>query len=107
MRKKVVDSRLPGRYGKMTAEELDAEVARFDREIPESEMKPLSAADRAVLRRAKKKGGRPRVGEGANRVLITVERGLLRRADSYARRKGMSRSELIARGLKSILGSAA
>jgi hypothetical protein len=108
MKRIIVDPLLPGRYGKMTAEELDAEVARYDAPfVALKESKPLSAADRAVLRRARKKGGRPRVGEGANRVLITVERGLLRRADSYAKRKGMSRSELIARGLKSILGSAA
>ncbi len=107
MRKKAVDSRLPGRYGNMSDEELDAEVARFDREIPLSEMKPLTSAMRAVLRRAKRKGGRPRIGEGADRVLITVERGLLRRADSYAKRKGISRSQLIARGLQSVLGSAA
>lgn len=107
MKRKVVDVRLPGRYGKMTAEELDAEVARFDREIPQSQMKPLTRAQREVLKRARRKGGRPRIGQGARGVLITAERGLLNRADLYARTKGLSRSKLIARGLKSILGSVA
>jgi hypothetical protein len=103
--RRIVNSRLPGRYGEMTAEELDAEVARFDQEIPENQMKPLTPGMKADLRRAKR--GRPRIGRGARRVLITVERGLLSRADSYAKNNGMSRSELIAHGLKSVLGSTA
>lgn len=107
MTRKIVNPRLAGKYGKMTAEELDAEVARFDREIHERELKPLTRAMKAALRRARNKGGRPPVGEGAQRVLITVERGLLRKADSYAKSRGMNRSELIAQGLRSILDSAA
>ena len=103
MKKKVIlDRRLPGRYGKMTAEELDAEVARFDHEITEAPMKPLTPRMKKALRRSKR--GRPKIGRGARRVLITVERDLLSRADSYAKSNGMSRSELIARGLKSVLG---
>jgi len=108
MKGKIVDPRLPGRYGRMTSEELDAEVAPYDEPFAAlRESKPLSPADRALLRRAKRKGGRPKVGQGAKRVLITVERGLLKKADAYAKGKGMTRSELIARGLRSVIGSAA
>ena len=108
MKRKIIYSRLPGRYGKMTAEDLDAEVARYDEPfVALTECKPLSAKGRKILQRAKRKGGRGRIGEGAQRVLITIERGLLRKADSYARNQGISRSELMAKGLMSILGSAA
>lgn len=108
MKGQPVNPRLPGRYGKMTAEELDAEVAKYDEPfVAIRESKPLAQKDRRQLRRAKSKGGRPRVGQGAKRVLITVERGLLRNADSYAKQRGISRSELIAKALRSILGSAA
>src|SRR5689334_4541632 len=107
MRGRVVDPRLPGRYGKMTAEEFDAEVARYDEPfVAFRESKPLNKTDRALLRRADRKVGRPRIGRGARRVLITVERGLLKEADAYAKSNGLSRSELIARALRSVLGSA-
>lgn len=103
MKKKVVDARLPGRYGKMTAEELDAEVAKYDAPfVAIRESQPLTGADRTELRRAKLRGRRAKPAEAARRVLIRVEPGLLRRADSYARRKGLSRSALVAKGLESL-----
>ena len=40
------------------------------------------------------------IGQGAKRVLITVERGLLADADKAARSRKVSRSELIALGLR-------
>jgi hypothetical protein len=95
------------RFMEMTDEQRDAEVEQFDKEIPGLPGKALTKSERALLRRAKRKGGRPRVGQGARRVLITVEQGLLKKADTYAKNKGMTRSELIARGLRSVIGSAA
>ena len=106
--RRVVHHRLPGRYGETTAEELDAEVARYDEPfVAFRESKPLNKSDRDLLRRAGRKVGRPKIGRVARRVLITVERGLLKKADAYAKTQGLSRSELIARGLRSVLGSAA
>jgi hypothetical protein len=103
MKKKVVDARLPGRFGKMTAEELDAEVAQYDEPfVAIRQSKPLTAADRTAHRRARRKASDAKNGAAALRVLITVEKSLLRRADSYARSKGISRSELIAKGLQSL-----
>ena len=62
--------------------------------------------DRA-LRAAKRRGrkGRPRIGKGAERIQITLERGLLAEADTFAKRAKMSRSELIAQGLRMALAS--
>jgi hypothetical protein len=86
------------RFMRMTDAERDAEVARFDTESVGTPGKPLNAAQKAQHRRAKR--GRPRRGAGAKRVLVTIERGLLGRADDVARRRGISRSELIAEGLE-------
>ena len=44
-----------------------------------------------------KKMGRPVAGAGAKVVAMSVERGLLKRADAYARQRGWKRSELFAR----------
>ena len=60
------------------------------------------AIHRAFLRKAQ---GRSRIGKGAARVQATVESGLLKRADAYARRHGMTRSQLIARGIEQVLAS--
>ena len=80
--------------------------ASYNREIPFSETRPLNAAERAQWARIKRKAGRPRTGEGAEPVNVTVERGLLRRADAYAKANGMTRSQLVAQGLAAVLGPA-
>jgi len=86
--------------------EKDAEVAQFDREIPLSETRPLNAAERKLWRRVKRRLGRPKVGQGAKMVAVSIERGLLQRADRYAKRHAMKRAELIAAGLKLVLARA-
>src|SRR3954471_20501461 len=103
MKDKPINPLLPPPYNKMTAEQLDAEVARFDRDAPQG--KPLTAAQRAQHRRAKRKVGRPLIGKGAERITITMERDLLRKADKFARQTKMSRSELIAKGLRVVIHS--
>jgi hypothetical protein len=80
--------------------EKDAEVAPFEREIPFSETRPLSAAQRKIWRKYKRRIGRPMIGQGAKTVAVTIERGLLQRADAYAKRHDLKRAELIARGLE-------
>lgn len=102
MKKKVVDPLLPERYGKMDAAELDAEVAMFDREFVIDQTRPMTAAERARELRARRRG-RPPVGQGAQRVLVTIERDLLRESDERAKKLGLSRSALIARGLRAVL----
>lgn len=56
MSKRVVDPLLPGRYGRMSAGGLDRTVEIFDREFIADTARPLSAADRARLKRARAKG---------------------------------------------------
>jgi hypothetical protein len=85
----------------MNAKELARATAEYDREWTGKGLpgKPLTAADRAKHRRAGL-GGRPRVGEGAQVVPISIERGLLRRADAFAKRHKLKRSQLFAEGLR-------
>jgi hypothetical protein len=91
----------PKPYWEMTTAELREATKEFDREMVPG--RPLTPEMKAKLRRARSKPGRPKIGKGAARVLITVERGLLGRADSFAKRHNLSRSQLIARGLEVVL----
>jgi hypothetical protein len=51
--------------------------------------------------------GRSRVGQGAKVVSLTLEKGLLEGADAFARRHGLSGSELVAESLRDKMGRAA
>lgn len=89
-------------YAKMSYAELVRATREFDTEREPRFLKPPAAEKRrhdALVRKIKRRRGRPRVGAGAERLQITVERSLLSRADRFARAQGLSRSELIAHGL--------
>ncbi len=90
-------------YGDMNLKELSEATKEFDEEFVIDRSRPLSKRERAVWNRAKGKGGRPRVGAGAEAVSVTIERTLLRDADRLALQLGLSRSQLIARGLRRLL----
>ncbi len=94
------------RFIALSHEEKNREVAKYDRDIPLSETRPLSAADRARLRRARKRG-RPKIGAGAKRIQVTMERRLLKKVDQYARQHQMSRAELLAIAARKVLAGAA
>lgn len=89
------------RYQEMTTAELREATREFDLEGTIDRAKPLTAAERAQERRLR--AGRPRTGEGAQRINITVEKSLLRAADRLAKRQKIGRSELISRGLSALL----
>ena len=102
MKRTPLNNRLPSPYGKMTAQELDAQVAKFDREMIGVPGKPLTANQKAQHRRARKMG-RPVTGKGARRIAITMERTLLGKLDSFARKNNTTRSAMIASGVKALL----
>ena len=91
----------------MTAEELTRETREFDNGATPSG-KPLDPATRARWEKARAGGsaslypgpGRPKVGEGAVPVPISVEAGLLRRAIANATALGLKRSEYFAKALQ-------
>ena len=91
------------RFMEMSDEQRDAEVAKYDREFVGTPGKPLTPSEKALHRRARSKAGRPRVGRGAKRLTITMERELLNEADLLARKKQISRSQLFAWGIRALL----
>jgi hypothetical protein len=87
----------------MSTSELRDATKKFDKDfVPTS---PLTPAMRARWNRAKRKKGRPRIGEGATSVLIFIERGLLKDVDAFTEQRGLSRSQLIADSLRTVMKS--
>jgi hypothetical protein len=91
----------------MTVEELACETSEFDGgATPKG--RTLDPATRARWEKARAGGsaslysgpGRPKVGEGAVPVPISVEAGLLRRAIANAAALGLKRSEYFAKALQ-------
>ena len=99
------------RYQDMSAERLKQATTQFDSEWTGAELpgRPLTAAERkqwqrlrARMNRAATKG-RPKVGEGVKVISLSIEQGLLRKADALAKRKGTSRAALVAEALRTVL----
>lgn len=80
-------------------------VSDFDQEMVIESFSDAPALERAKWERATAKRGRPRQGSGATVISVSVERSLLQRADLTARRLGITRSDLIARGLRAALAA--
>jgi hypothetical protein len=98
-------------HWEMNTAELAAATREFDQEFVPT--KPLSAADKALHRRARqkaathsrnngKRNGRARTA--SRRIVVAVEPDLLRRTDAFAKSHGITRSQLVARGLAAIVG---
>lgn len=92
-------------YTQMTTAELAEATKKFDKQFAFLNTRPLTARDKAKHRRARKRG-RPVVGQGAEKVRISVERGLLSKADTFAEEHSITRSEMIARGLLAVMAGA-
>ena len=90
-------------FWEMTTAELRKATRQFDDPAYQPPALPQTAEEITQQRRAKNKGGRPRKGLGAQTISLTVEKGLLARSDAYAKRLGISRAELVQRGLNAIL----
>ena len=90
------------KYSEMTADELARATSEFNREFAFNKGRPLTARERRLHARARKRG-RPRVGLGAEKIRVSVERGLLAKSDAFAREHGMTRSEMFARGLQAVM----
>jgi hypothetical protein len=95
------------RYEQMNTAELAAATAEYDKPWngPGLPGKPLTKEQRAKHRRAnaRAKAGRPKIGAGAQIVPVSIERGLLRQVDAFARRHEMKRSQMVAEGLRLVM----
>lgn len=82
-----------------------AELATLSTGELRKRARQLTAAERAEWERARR--GRPKKAPGAKaaRVLFTIDPELLKRADAYARRHGLTRAQLIATGLRKAISA--
>lgn len=90
--------RRPKSWGDMNTEELAAATAEFDKEDL-APPKPLRGEKLRRYRHAMRKRGRPRIGKGSQAITVTLEKELLSRTDRTAKRRGITRSQLIALAL--------
>ena len=90
-------------YWEMNKEELAAATAEFDREFVADEFGEPPSEALARLKRSNAKRGRPKVGNGVQVISLSVERGLLARADRLAKKLKISRAQLVRRGLEAVL----
>jgi hypothetical protein len=93
-------------YWEMTTKELADATKLFDEPLVVDKSRPLTPVEREQWQRVKRKRGRPKVGRGFQRVSISVEKGLLKRINAYAKKKRVSRSGLIAEVFEELLSNA-
>ncbi|MDB5321434.1 MAG: hypothetical protein JWN40_3065 [Phycisphaerales bacterium] len=102
-RKKTTNRPTRKRYQDMSLAELREATKEFDAEAVNPPSRPLTVDERARFKRIVRGAGRPKVGLGYQRVMVSIEKGLLGEADKAAKSQGVPRSELIALGLRLVL----
>ena len=90
-------------YTQMTAKELVAATAKFDKELVIDQSREPTQQETKQWQRAKRKRGRPMQGRGVKVISVSIEKGLLRKTDQLAKKLHTQRTQLIARGLEAIL----
>ena len=90
------------RYNQMNARELAEATGEFDEEFAFLKSRPLTRREQKMHVQARRRG-RPRVGMGAEKIRVSIERHLLAQSDAFAKEYHMSRSEMIARGLRAVM----
>jgi hypothetical protein len=93
-------------YWEMNTVELANATREFDRELVINECARLSAEMRARWEKARRKSAKSDNGRGIQVISIRVERKLLSRSEALAKKMGITRDGLIARGLKAVLTAA-
>ena len=93
------------KYERMDVAALRRATAEFGEEMVIDRSRPLTAEERQWWEQIRRGVGRPRKGEGAKVISVSVERTLLARSDALASQMGISRAALIERGLKAVLAA--
>ncbi len=87
-------------YSQMTSAELANVTQRFDQEFVADESRPLTEDEQSQWTRVKARRGRRKVGEGFQRISVSIESGLLKRVTALAKERRISRSQLFAQALQ-------
>jgi len=93
-------------YWEMTTPELAEATRQFDEPFVVDRSRPLNAEERKQWQRVKRKRGRPKNGQGFQRISVSVERGLLKRVTALAKKRRVSRSKLFAQVFEKALANA-
>ncbi len=91
------------RFQEMTTAELRRATNEFDREFIADRARPMNNAERSRNRQLRRRRGRPRIGKGAEKINVCLERDLLASVNRLAKEKGIRRSTLIAQALASVI----
>jgi hypothetical protein len=95
----------PAEFESLSTQDKDRVWAYYNRKIPRSETRAPTPAEQAQLDRALgRRPGRPKIGQGAKVVAVTMEKGFLGRVDAYAKKHSLKRAEMITRGLRLVMG---
>ena len=100
---KTTSNRPPKPYWEMNTAELAAATAKFDSEFIEDESTEPPANAKRKLARSNAKRGRSKNGRGLKVISVSLEQGLLEKADKLAKKLSVSRAQLISRGLQDLL----
>ncbi|MEE9295960.1 MAG: hypothetical protein V3W34_13490 [Phycisphaerae bacterium] len=90
---------------KMSCEQLADATAEFDKEFVVDTFESPSPTAARRWQAARRERGRPVRGRGAKVISVTVEECLLAKSDKLAKKLGVSRAALIARGLNAVLAA--
>ena len=93
------------KYARLSLDELREATREFDQEMVIDQSRALTPTERRRWAAARRKPGRPRRGEGAKVISVSVERQLLARSTALARKLGISRAALVERGLRAVLAA--
>jgi hypothetical protein len=92
-------------YWEMNTQELAAATAEFDQEFIADTFHPLTPEQREIWEASRRQGAKAKGRDGQKIVSVPIEKKLLARSDALAKKMGISRARLIARGLKAVLAA--
>jgi hypothetical protein len=99
--------RVRKKYDQMTAAELREATEQYEKELPPGgdglPGRALNARERKQWKKVRRKMGRPKIGKGAKRVMVSLEAQLLKESDAFAKRHQLSRSQMISEGLRKLM----
>ncbi len=93
------------KYSEMTTAELAEATREYEEDGVFLKGRALTRRECKLHAKARRRG-RPRIGQGAEKIRISVERVLLAQTDTFAEKHQLTRSEMIARGLRAVLVAA-
>jgi hypothetical protein len=93
------------KYWEMNAGELAAATKQLDKAMVIDQSRPLDTKERAQWKRLTTAKQRSNASNGHQRISVSIEKGLLKRATAYAKKQRLSRSRLVAMALEQALSS--